>query len=127
MESILAAHGQEQLIPELDQNVFQNQAGYVISREQCTTHCPSVAIQPGGVRTAKISIVDGNFIDLQSLHFSFLVRNLAANAQGGGPGKRGGPVRLGAVGGWRPSEAGGCGRMEARMWGCAKLGAVGAK
>ncbi len=87
MESILAAHGQEVLIPELDPNVFQNQAGYVISREQCTTHCPSVAIQPGGVRTAKISIVDGNFLDLSTLHFSFLVRNNAPNLAGGAPGE----------------------------------------
>ncbi len=86
MESILAAHGSEQLIPELSPKYFQEQASYVLSREQCTTHCPSVAISPGGVRTAKISIVDGNFIDLKSLHFSFLVRNLAADAQGGGPG-----------------------------------------
>ena len=86
MESILAAHGSEQLIPELNPKYYQDQASYVISREQCTTHCPSVAISPGGVRTAKISIVDGNFIDLSSLHFSFLVRNLAPNAQGGGPG-----------------------------------------
>ena len=86
MESILAAHGQEQLIPELDQNVFQNQAGYVISREQCTTHCPCPTIKPGGVRTAKISIVDGNFLDLSTLHFSFLVRNNAVDVAGGAPG-----------------------------------------
>ncbi len=71
MESILAAHGAEQLIPELDPNVYQSQAGYVISREQCTTHCASVSISPGGVRTAKISIVDGNFLDLSSLFFRF--------------------------------------------------------
>ncbi len=86
MESILAAHGAEQLIPELDPNVYQNQAGYVVSREQCTTHCASVAISPGGVRTAKISIVDGNFLDLSSLFFSFLVRNKEANGAGGVPG-----------------------------------------
>ena len=83
MESILAAQGSEQLIPELDPNVYQNQAGYVISREQCTTSCPSVSISPGGVRTAKISIVDGNFLDLSTLHFSFLVRNNEANGANG--------------------------------------------
>ncbi len=77
MESIIAAHGQEQLIPELDPNVYKNQAPYVLSREQCTTHCPTAAIAPGGVRTAKISIVDGNFLDLSTLHFSFLCRNLS--------------------------------------------------
>ncbi len=86
MESIIAAHGQEQLIPELDPNVYSNQAGYIISREQCTTHCPTVAISPGGVRTAKISIVDGNFLDLSTLHFSFLLRNNAANGAEGVPG-----------------------------------------
>ena len=81
MESILAS-GTDQMIPELDPNVYQNQASFVVKREQTQTVCASPAIQPTGVRTAKFSIVDGNFLDLSTLHFSFIVRNLApANAQ----------------------------------------------
>ncbi len=48
--------------------------------------CPTPEISPGGVRTAKISIVSGNFLDLSSLHFSFLVRNEEADAAEGAPG-----------------------------------------
>jgi hypothetical protein len=75
MESILAA-GVDQLIPELDPSVYQNQASFVVKREQTTTTCATPVVQPTGVRTAKFNIVDGNFLDLSSLHFSFVVRNV---------------------------------------------------
>ena len=74
MESILAS-GTDQRIPELDVSVYQNQSSFVLSRTQSTTTCPTPVLQPTGVRTAKISIVDGNFLDLSTLSFSFKIHN----------------------------------------------------
>ncbi len=74
MEAITAS-GQDQRIPELDVSIYQNQASYVIKREQTTNTCAIPVIKATSVRTAKFSIVDGNFLDLSTLHFSFLVRN----------------------------------------------------
>jgi hypothetical protein len=74
MEAIIAS-GQDQRIPELDVSIYQNQASYVIKREQTTNTCAIPVIKSNSVRTAKLSIVDGNFLDLSTLHFSFLVRN----------------------------------------------------
>ena len=73
MESVLAG-GSDSRIPELDVSVYQNQASYVILREQTTTSCPSSAISAGSVRTAKFNVVDGNFLDLSSLHFTWSSR-----------------------------------------------------
>ena len=66
MESVLAS-GTDQRIPELDVSVYQDQASYVIRRDQTTTTCPTPIVKPGGVRTAKINIVEGNFLDLSTL------------------------------------------------------------
>ena len=74
MESIIAA-GEDAQIPELDVSVYQNQASFVVKREQTTTTCATPVINPGSVRTAKLTVVDGNFLDLSTLHFSLLVRN----------------------------------------------------
>ena len=80
MESILAS-GTDQRIPELDVSVYQNQSSFVLSRTQSTTTCPTPVLQPTGVRTAKLSIVDGNFLDLSTLSFSFKIHNTdGANA-----------------------------------------------
>ena len=73
MESVLAG-GSDQRIPELDVSVYQNQASYVIRREQTTTTCPSTAISAGSVRTAKFNVVDGNFLVLSTLHFTWSIR-----------------------------------------------------
>ena len=70
MESVLA-QGNDQRIPELDVSVYQNQASYVIKREMTSTTCPTPVISPNSNRTAKFNIVDGNFLDLSSLQFSF--------------------------------------------------------
>lgn len=76
MESILAS-GTDQRIPELDvASPYENQASFVVKREQTTTTCPTPVISPNSVRTAKFSVVDGNFLDLSSLHFTFTVKNL---------------------------------------------------
>ncbi len=75
MESLLAS-GTDARIPELDISAYENQSSYVIRREQTTTTCSTTEVAPGGVRTAKFSIVDGNFLDLSTLHFTFVVRNL---------------------------------------------------
>ena len=77
MESVIAS-GNDQPIPEIDPAIFQNQASYVVRREQTTTTCATPVISPGAVRTAKLTVVDGNFLDLSTLHFSFIVRNLSA-------------------------------------------------
>ena len=77
MESVLAS-GNDSPIPEIDPSVFQNQASYVVRRDQTTTTCSTPVIAPGAVRTAKLTVVDGNFLDLSTLHFSFIVRNLDA-------------------------------------------------
>ncbi len=74
MESLIA-EGTDQIIPELSPGAYQNQASYVVSRTQTRTSCPTPILSPRAVRTAKISIVDGNFIDLSSCWFSFTVRN----------------------------------------------------
>ena len=79
MESFIA-EGTDQIIPELSPEAYQNQASYVVSRTQTRTSCPTPTLSPGSVRTAKISIVDGNFIDLSSCWFSFTVRNTAVTA-----------------------------------------------
>ena len=70
MESVLAG-GSDSRIPELDVSVYQNQASYVVKREQTTTTCPTPAISPNSVRTAKFNVVDGNFLDLSTLHFTW--------------------------------------------------------
>ena len=74
MESILAS-GTDERIPELDVSVYENQASYVVKREQTSTTCPTPVLSPGSVRTGKISVVDGNFLDLSTLHFTFTVKN----------------------------------------------------
>ena len=79
MESFFAG-GTDQIIPELSPDAYQNQASYVVSRTQTRTSCPTPTLSPGSVRTAKISIVDGNFLDLNSCCFSFTVRNTAVTA-----------------------------------------------
>ena len=79
MESILAS-GTDQRIPELDVSVYESQASYVVKRELTSTTCPTPVISPASIRTAKISVVDGNFIDLSSLHFTFTVKNKDATA-----------------------------------------------
>ena len=76
MESIIAS-GNDQRIPELDVSIYQNQASYVISRNQTTNTCATPVISPTSVRTAKFSIVDGNFLDLSTLCFSFLIHNMS--------------------------------------------------
>jgi len=78
MESIIAS-GQDQRIPELDVSVYQNQASYVIRRDFTTNTCATPVINPNAVRTAKINIVDGIFLDLSTLCFSFLIHNTDAN------------------------------------------------
>ena len=70
MESVLAG-GSDTRIPELDVSAYQNQASYVIKREQTSTTCHSPAISPGSVRTAKFNVVDGNFLDLSTLHLTW--------------------------------------------------------
>ena len=79
MESFIA-EGTDQIIPELSPEAYQNQASYVVSRTQTRTSCPTPTLSPNSVRTAKISIVDGNFIDLSSCWFSFTIRNTAVTA-----------------------------------------------
>jgi len=74
METILAS-GTDQIIPELSPGVFQNQASYIVSRSQTRTTCPTPVLSSSGVRTAKLSIVDGNFLDMSSCWFSFIIRN----------------------------------------------------
>lgn len=74
MESIISS-GTDAPIPELDPQVYQNQASFVIRREQTSSTCATPVISPTGVRTAKLTVVDGNFLDLSTLTFSFLVRN----------------------------------------------------
>jgi len=77
MESIIAA-GSDARIPELDPNAFGNQASYVQSRTSSKITCPTPVLKPSGVRTARVSITDGNFLDLSSMYFSFTVKNNAA-------------------------------------------------
>jgi hypothetical protein len=77
MESILSA-GDDQIIPELSVEVYKNQASYIVSRSQTRTTCPTPVLSSNGVRTAKVSIVDGNFLSLDSCWFSFVVRNNSA-------------------------------------------------
>ena len=81
MEAIVAS-GQDSQIPELDvTNPFSNQASYVIDRTQTQNTCPTPVLSPTGVRTAKVHISDGNFLDLSTLVFTFDVVNLdGANA-----------------------------------------------
>jgi hypothetical protein len=83
MESILATGSDgQQLIPQLDPKVLNNQASYIISRSQTTTTSPIPVAGPGpgGIRCIKWNIVDANFLDLSSLHFSFTVNVPAAPA-----------------------------------------------
>eukprot|EP00973_Karenia_brevis_P063747 8862281-Karenia_brevis.AAC.1 len=41
-----------------------------------STTCPTPAISPNSTRTAKFNIVDGNFLDLSTLHFTWTCVNL---------------------------------------------------
>ena len=84
MESILATGSDgQQLIPQLDPKVYQNQASYIVSRTQTTTTSAIPVAGPSGVRTIKWNIVDANFLDLSSLHFSFTVNVAAASGTSG--------------------------------------------
>ena len=78
MESILTGNGTDQRHPELDVSVYQDQASYILRRDQTTTTCATPVISPNGVRTAKLNIVDGNFLDLSTLCFSFVIHNTGA-------------------------------------------------
>ena len=84
MESILATGSDgQQLIPELDPKVYQNQASYCLSRNQTTTTSAIPVAGPSGVRTCKWNIVDANFLDLSTFHFSFTVNVAAASGTSG--------------------------------------------
>ena len=84
MESILATGSDaQQLVPELDPRVYQNQASYIVSRTQTTTTSAIPVAGPSGVRTIKWNIVDANFLDLSSLHFAFTVNVQAGSGMAG--------------------------------------------
>ena len=73
----------QQLIPELDPKVYQNQASYIVSRIQTTTTSAIPVPGPPGVRIIKWDIVDAKFLDLSSLHFSFTVNVTAGSGSAG--------------------------------------------
>jgi hypothetical protein len=74
MESLYAA-GDDQRIPELELAKYENQASYVIRRDQTQTLCATPELKSNSIRTATFNIVDGNFLDLSTLFFSFKVNN----------------------------------------------------
>ena len=74
MEAIISS-GTDQQIPELDVAVYQDQSSYILSRHQTQTTSATPVLQSNAVRTAKFSIVDGNFLDLSTLSFSFTIKN----------------------------------------------------
>ena len=78
MEAIISS-GTDQRIPQLDVAVYQDQSSYILSRHQTQTTCSTPVLSPNAVRTAKFSIVDGNFLDLSTLSFSFTIKNNDAN------------------------------------------------
>jgi hypothetical protein len=84
MESLLAA-GTDQRIPELDIAAYENQASFVLRRDQTQTVCATPVLSPTGVRTAVLNLVDGNFLDLSTLFFSFVVRNNSTGETTGKP------------------------------------------
>ena len=76
MESLLASADNDQLLPQADFRLSGPTASYVVDRQEVTYFSSVTEVSPSAVRVATWNVNSDNFIDLQSLHFSFEVHNI---------------------------------------------------
>ena len=77
MESLLASTDNDQLLPMADYKISGPTASYVTDRQEATFFSNVTEAGPNSVRVVTFNINSDNFIDLNSLHFSFEVQNLS--------------------------------------------------
>ena len=76
LESIIAT-GEDVLAGPLDFDIGSDQASYIVSREQQTFYSSQNILNPTSVKTLKYSLGGNGFLDLSTLHFTFLLKNLS--------------------------------------------------
>ena len=77
MESLLASTDNDQLLPMADYKISGPTASYVTDRQEATFFSNVTEAGPASVRVVTFNINSDNFIDLNSLHFSFEVQNMS--------------------------------------------------
>ena len=75
MDSLLAAQDVDNLLPTVDYRLSGNTASYVTQRDGVTFFSSVTEVSDTGVRVATFNVNSDQFIDLNSLHFSFEVHN----------------------------------------------------
>lgn len=75
MESLLASTDNDQLLPAADYKISGPTASYVVDRSESTFFSNVTEAGPNSVRVVTWNVNSDNFIDLNSLHFSFEVVN----------------------------------------------------
>ena len=75
MESLLASQDNDQLLPAADYKISGPTASYVVDRAESTFFSNVTEAGPNSVRVCTWNVNSDNFIDLNSLHFSFEVVN----------------------------------------------------
>ena len=71
MESLLAAQDNDNLLHMADYRLGGNTASYVTRRDEVTFFSSVTEISDTGVRVATFNINSDQFIDLNSIYFSF--------------------------------------------------------
>ena len=74
LESIIAT-GSDVLAGPLDFQLGQDQASYIVSREQQTFFSSQNLVNPTSVRTLKFQLGGNGFLDLSTLVFAFTLHN----------------------------------------------------
>ena len=78
LESIIAT-GSDVLAGPLDFQLGQDQASYIVSREQQTFFSSQNLVNPTSVRTLKFQIGGNGFLDLSTLVFAFTLRETSGS------------------------------------------------
>ena len=76
MESLLASTDNDQLLLMADYKISGPTASYVTDRQEATFFSNVTEAGPNSVRVVTFNVNSDNFINLNSLHFSFEVQNL---------------------------------------------------
>ena len=79
MESLLASQDNDELLPMVNYKLVGKTTSYIVRRDEATFFSSVVEAGPNSVRVATFNVNSDNFIDLNSLHFSFEVVNKVAD------------------------------------------------
>ena len=77
LESIIAT-GNDVLAGPLDFQIGQDQASYIVAREQQSFFSSQNLVNPNSVKTLKYQLGGNGFLDLSTLCFAFTLKNLSA-------------------------------------------------